>query len=96
MNRSLQQQLQQWYQQWQQEDAQHSDRLQRWRNIEPESAALLALWVRSKCAQQVLEIGTSNGYSTIWLADAVRTMGGHVTCVELEATRTTLAKQHLQ
>ena len=96
MNRSLQQQLQQWYQQWQQEDAQHSDRLQRWRNIEPESAALLALWVRSKCAQQVLEIGTSNGYSTIWLADAVRATGGHVTSIELEAARTALAAQHLQ
>lgn len=96
MNRSLQQQLQQWYQQWQQEDANHSDRLQRWRNIEPDSAALLALWVRSKRAQQVLEIGTSNGHSTIWLADAVRATGGHVTSLEIEAARTALAQQHLQ
>ena len=96
MDSSLQQQLQQWYQQWQQEDANHSDRLQRWRNIEPESAALLALWVRSKRAQKVLEIGTSNGHSTIWLADAVRATGGHVTSLEIEAARTTLAQQHLQ
>ena len=96
MDSSLQQQLQQWYQQWQQEDANHSDRLQRWRNIEPDSAALLALWVRSKRAQQVLEIGTSNGHSTIWLADAVRATGGHVTSLEIEAARTALAQQHLQ
>ena len=96
MDISLQQQLQQWYQQWQQEDANHSDRLQRWRNIEPESAALLALWVRSKRAQKVLEIGTSNGHSTIWLADAVRATGGHVTRLEIEAARTALAQQHLQ
>ncbi|MBP6553074.1 MAG: class I SAM-dependent methyltransferase [Vitreoscilla sp.] len=96
MDSSLQQQLQQWYQQWQQEDANHSDRLQRWRNIEPESAALLALWVRSKRAQKVLEIGTSNGHSTIWLADAVRATGGHVTSLEIEAARTALAQQHLQ
>ena len=96
MDSSLQQQLQQWYQQWQQEDANHSDRLQRWRNIEPESAALLALWVRSKRTQKVLEIGTSNGHSTIWLADAVRATGGHVTSLEIEAARTALAQQHLQ
>ena len=96
MDSSLQQQLQQWYQQWQQEDANHSDRLQRWRNIEPESAALLALWVRRKRAQRGLEIGTSNGHSTIWLADAVRATGGHVTSLEIEAARTALAQQHLQ
>ncbi|UOO90000.1 class I SAM-dependent methyltransferase [Vitreoscilla massiliensis] len=96
MDSALQQQLHTWYQQWQQEDAAHSDRLQRWRNIEPESAALLALWVRSKQAQQVLEIGTSNGYSTVWLADAVRATGGHVDSLDIEASRSALALQHLQ
>lgn len=96
MDSALQQQLHTWYQQWQQEDAAHSDRLQRWRNIEPDSAALLALWVRSKQAQQVLEIGTSNGHSTVWLADAVRATGGHVDSLDIEASRTALAKQHLQ
>jgi predicted O-methyltransferase YrrM len=30
----------------------------------------------------VLEIGTSNGYSTLWLADAARGIGGSVTTVE--------------
>ena len=96
MDKALQQQLHTWYQQWQQEDATHSDRLQRWRNIEPESAALLALWVRSKQAQHVLEIGTSNGYSTVWLADAVRATGGHIESMDIEASRTALALQHLQ
>jgi predicted O-methyltransferase YrrM len=30
----------------------------------------------------VLEIGTSNGYSTLWLVDAARGIGGSVTTVE--------------
>lgn len=96
MNPILKQQLHTWYQQWQAEDANKSNRLQRWRNIEPDSAALIALWVRSKRAQTVLELGTSNGYSTIWLADAVQATGGHVHTVEIEAARSELAKRHLQ
>lgn len=96
MDAALQQQLQVWYQQWHEEDAQKSDRLQRWRNIEPESAALIALWIHSKQAKAVLELGTSNGYSTIWLADAVRATGGLVTSVEIEAERTALALSHLE
>jgi predicted O-methyltransferase YrrM len=38
-------------------------------------------------AREVLELGTSNGYSTLWLADAVAETGGRVTTVELEPTR---------
>jgi predicted O-methyltransferase YrrM len=33
----------------------------------------------------VVEIGTSNGYSAIWLADAVRDTGGSVTSVDVES-----------
>src|ERR687889_552003 len=47
----------------------HDDRL---RNLEPETAALLAVLVRSGRRRRLLEIGTSNGYSTVWLAGAVR------------------------
>ena len=51
-------------------------------NLEPPTAALLSILVRSGRRTRVLEIGTSNGYSTIWLADAVRTTGGRLTSVE--------------
>lgn len=96
MNTNLEQQLQHWYQQWQHEDLQQSDRLQRWRNIEPESAHLLALWARSKQARKILELGTSNGYSTLWLADALVSTGGMMDSVEIDASRSALAAQHLQ
>jgi predicted O-methyltransferase YrrM len=76
-------------------DAEHADRLARWRNVEPETAAMLNVLVRSKQAGNVLEIGTSNGYSTIWLADAVEATGGHVTTLDVEPARTTLARENL-
>jgi len=41
------------------------------RNIERETAQMLAVFVRAMAARRVLELGTSNGYSTLWLADAV-------------------------
>jgi predicted O-methyltransferase YrrM len=40
--------------------------------------------VRAMGARTVLEIGTTNGYSTLWLADAVREQGGRVLSVDLD------------
>ena len=59
-------------------DEQREDRLQRLRNVEPETAELLGVLVRAMSATRVLEIGTSNGYSTIWLGDAAEAVGGTV------------------
>jgi predicted O-methyltransferase YrrM len=71
------------------------DRLQRFRNVEPETAELLGVLVRSMQAKRVLEIGTSNGYSTIWLADAAEAVGGSVLSLEVEPERTALARANL-
>jgi len=77
-------------------DAGERDRLLRWRNVEPETAELLGLLVRAKRARNVLEIGTSNGYSTIWLGDAVEATGGSVVSLEIDAARTAIAAGHLE
>jgi len=77
-------------------DADEPDRLLRRRNVEPETAELLALLVRAKRARNVLEIGTSNGYSTIWLGDAVEATGGSVVSLEIDAARTAIAAGHLE
>ena len=45
--------------------------------------------------RQVLELGTSNGYSTLWLADAVRATGGHLVSVELDPDRSAEAARNL-
>jgi predicted O-methyltransferase YrrM len=65
-------------------DAAEPDRLRRLRNLEPETAALLTLVLRAAGARTIVEIGTSNGYSAIWLADAARDTGGTVTSVDVE------------
>ncbi|GAA1594437.1 MULTISPECIES: O-methyltransferase [Kribbella] len=76
-------------------DAGKPDRLDRLRNLEPDSAALLALIVRATRTQHLLELGTSNGYSTLWLADAVRANGGRMVSVELDPDRSAEAAANL-
>jgi predicted O-methyltransferase YrrM len=76
-------------------DAAQADRLARFRNVEPETAELLGVLVRSAGARRVLELGTSNGYSTIWLADAAEATGGAVTSVEIDPARTAMARATL-
>lgn len=65
-------------------DEAEPDRLRRRRNLEPDAATLLTLVLRIARARTVVEIGTSNAYSTIWLGDAVRDTGGRVISVDIE------------
>lgn len=67
-------------------DAAQDDRLLRRRNLEPATADLLGLVVRMVDARLVIEVGTSNGYSTIWLADAVAETGGRVVSIDTATT----------
>ncbi|MQC82787.1 MAG: O-methyltransferase [Chloroflexi bacterium] len=65
-------------------------------NIMPDTGRLLWILARSLNAQRVLEIGTSNGYSTIWLADAVAEQGGRVTTLERSADKIEMADAQLR
>lgn len=56
---------------------------------------LLNLLVKATQAQSVLELGTSHGYSTIWISLALEETGGKLTTVELLPERVTLAKERL-
>jgi predicted O-methyltransferase YrrM len=76
-------------------DAGRADRLERLRNVEPDTARLLAVLVRTSGARAVLELGTSNGYSTLWLADAARSLGGRVLSVDVDSRRSAEAAQNL-
>jgi predicted O-methyltransferase YrrM len=60
-------------------------------NITPDTGAFLAVLVKAMGARRILEIGTSNGYSTLWLADAVGSTGS-VTTVELAPAKVALAR----
>lgn len=77
-------------------DATQCDRVNRYRNIEPESALFLAMQVRIQQSKKILEIGTSTGYSTLWLADAAQVTGAKVTTLEIDENRTLQAKHYAQ
>lgn len=47
-------------------------------NVPRETAQLLYFMVRAMRAKRVLEIGTSNGYSGVWLGQALKDVGGEV------------------
>lgn len=76
-------------------DAGKADRLERLRNVEPDTAQLLAVLVRAIGPRAVLELGTSNGYSTLWLADAVRTTNGHLVSTDIDPDRSVEAARNL-
>jgi predicted O-methyltransferase YrrM len=63
-------------------DAATNELPRRMLNITRETGKFLAVLVRATAARRVLEIGTSNGYSTLWLAEAARGIDGSVTTVE--------------
>ncbi|TCB36267.1 methyltransferase domain-containing protein [Acinetobacter sp. ANC 4910] len=77
-------------------DVTQKDRLRRYRNIEPDSAQFLAMQIRIQKSKKVLEIGTSTGYSTLWLADALQVTQGQLTTLEIDAARSQQAQQFAQ
>ena len=68
---------------------------QRTRNVERETGLWLELVVRATKARRILEIGSSNGVSTIWLAAAAQENGGQVTGTEILPERASEAIRNL-
>ncbi|MBD1546226.1 O-methyltransferase [Roseibium aggregatum] len=72
-----------------------NDGRERFMPVGPETGQLLAVLARSLEAPRILELGTSFGYSTLWLAAAARTAGGRVTTIELYEEKSAFARQML-
>lgn len=68
-----------------------SERSRRMLNITRGTGEFLSLLIRATGARRVLEIGTSNGYSTLWLAEAAKALVGSVTTVEFSEYKVGLA-----
>src|SRR5579864_7770398 len=78
-------------------DQRETDRKRKMLNLEPETAALLHILVRATHRQSILEIGTSNAYSTIWLAHAMRSgTNGRLVSIERNPAKLEMARQNLQ
>ncbi len=77
-------------------DGATAERPRRMLNITRDTGEFLAVLVRGTLARRVLEIGTSNGYSTLWLASAAAAIGGSVTTVELSGHKAGLASKNFE
>src|SRR5262245_62364164 len=76
-------------------DARETERPRRMLNITPDTGRLLWIMIRTVGAPRILEVGTSNAFSTIWLADAARETGGRVTTLEMNPSKIALARENL-
>jgi predicted O-methyltransferase YrrM len=60
------------------------------------AAVFLDMLIREGALKRILEVGSSYGYSTHWLADGARAVGGRVISLELQAPKTEYARARLQ
>ncbi|MBI4729015.1 MAG: class I SAM-dependent methyltransferase [Acidobacteria bacterium] len=66
-------------------------RARRLRAVRPEVGGLLLTLALAARARTIVEIGTSGGYSTLWLALAARANGGRVTTFEIDPAKAEIA-----
>lgn len=67
----------------------------RW-NVPPQDGRFLYDLVLQKGYRRGLEIGTSNGFSTLWLGLALRKTGGKIITIEVDRARAMEARENFQ
>jgi predicted O-methyltransferase YrrM len=74
------------------------NRNQRWgnMNVPEEDGRLLRILTAAEGAKNVVEIGTSNGYSGIWFCLALRKTGGKLTTHEIDGARASAALENFE
>ena len=65
-------------------------------NVNSNEGAFLRDQVIKVKAKHALEVGTSNGYSSIWIAMGVRQTGGHLTTLEIDGRKVKLATENFR
>ncbi len=63
--------------------------------IGPDTGRVLNILIKSAKARSILEVGTSYGYSTLWLAEAARHTDGTVVSLELADYKARYAREAL-
>jgi predicted O-methyltransferase YrrM len=76
-------------------DARATERPRLMLNLEPASAQLLSILVRASGVTRAIEIGTSNAYSTIWLAWSLAPAGGRIISIDRNPDKHALARENL-
>ena len=83
-------------QQGREHDARETNHSKRMLNLEPDTARLMYILARSSRSKSILEIGTSNGYSTIWLASAAAAERGRVVTIDHSSEKQAMARENLR
>ena len=65
-------------------------------NIPRKTAVLINTFIKMMSAKNALEIGTSNGYSGIWIAKALKQTGGKLTTIEFYEKRQSVAIENFK
>ena len=65
-------------------------------NVSHQTGNFINMLIKLMGAKNVLELGTSNGYSGLWIADAVKEIGGHYTTLEFWEKRQCLAREYFE
>jgi caffeoyl-CoA O-methyltransferase len=65
-------------------------------NVQREEGRLLRLLAECTGAKHVVEIGTANGYSTIWLCLGLQNTGGKLTTYEIDPQIATVARANFK
>ncbi|MEW6156841.1 MAG: O-methyltransferase [Verrucomicrobiota bacterium] len=65
-------------------------------NVPRKDGEFLSLLTKIARARQILEIGTANGYSAIWLSLALQETGGQLTTIEIQPQLVRAAKENLK
>ena len=65
-------------------------------NVPRKTGVLMNSFIKMMNVQNALEIGTSNGYSGIWLAKALKQTGGKLTTIEFYEKRQSIAKENFK
>jgi len=77
-------------------DARTTEHSRKMLNLEPASAQLLSILVRASGIKRGLEVGTSNAYSTIWLAWSLSPAGGRIVSIDRNPDKHSLARENLR
>ena len=69
---------------------------QRYRNVPQHDGRLLRIMAETTGAKNIVELGTSTGYSGIWFGLALRKTSGKLTTYEIDADRAATARENFK
>ncbi len=64
-------------------------------SVPPKDGQFLKLLIKATQAKRVLEVGTSQGYSTIWISLGLEETGGKMQTIEIKPDRVEMAKKNV-